>query len=113
VDSRSAGDTTALQTEGDAALAAGGKAQVTASVRPTDDTTMLFGKDWFLGDTVTVVVGSYELAAVVTELGLSVGTDGVRLYGTVGEPKLQTYEQQILANLADQSNRLNNLERYK
>lgn len=113
VDSRSSADSTALQTDGDAALADGGKAQVTASVKPTDDSTMLFGKDWFLGDTVTVVVGSYELAAVVTELGLSVAEDGVRLYGTIGEPKLQTYEQQILANLANQSTRLNNLERYK
>ena len=113
VDSRSSADSTALQTDGDAALADGGKAQVTASVKPTDDSTMLFGQDWFLGDTVTVVVGDYELAAVVTELGLSVAGDGVRLYGTIGEPKLQTYEQQILANLANQSTRLNNLERYK
>lgn len=113
VDSRSGADATALQTSGDSALATDGKAQVTASVKPTDDSTMLFGKDWFLGDTVTVVVGSFELAAVVTELGLSVGEDGVRLYGTVGEPKLQTYQQQILAKLSDQSSRLNNLERFK
>lgn len=113
VDSRDGADSTALATAGDAVLGTEGKAQITASVRPSDDQAMLFGKDWFLGDTVTVVVGSYELAAVVTELALSVQEDGVRLYGTVGEPVLQTYEQQIIARQADLAARMNNLERYK
>ena len=113
VDARDGADSTALATAGDAVLGTDGKAQITASVRPSDDQAMLFGKDWFLGDTVTVVVGSFELAAVVTELALSVNEDGVRLYGTVGEPVLQTYEQQILARQADLTARLNNLERYK
>lgn len=113
VDSRDGADSTALATAGDAALGTDGRAQITASVRPSDDQAMLFGQDWFLGDTVTVVVGSYELAAVVTELALTVQEDGVRLYGTVGEPKLLTYEQQIIARQADLAERLNNLERYK
>jgi Siphovirus ReqiPepy6 Gp37-like protein len=113
VDARDAADSTALATSGDAALATDGKAQITASVKPTDDSSMLFGKDWFLGDTVTVVVGSYELAAVVTELGISCAADGVRLYATVGEPKLQSYEDQIIARQADLAERMNNLERYK
>jgi len=113
VDSRSSTTTAQLQTDGDDRLGTDGRAQVTASIKPTDNTAMLFGRDWFLGDTVTVVVGSYQLAAVVSELALSVNTDGVRLYGTIGEPKLQTYEQQILNIQADLSSRLNNLERYK
>lgn len=113
VDSRDTSDTVALATAGDSALAGDGKAQITATIKPSDDTSMLFNRDWFLGDTVTVVVGTYELAAVVTELGLSVAEDGVRLYGTIGEPKLQTYEQQILAKQQDLANRLNQLERYK
>lgn len=113
VDARDTADATTLATTGDSALATDGRAQITASVRPTDSQSMLFGTDWFLGDTVSVVIGTYELAAVVTELGISVEDDGVRLYGTVGEPKLQTYEQQILAKQADLNARLNQLERYK
>lgn len=113
VDARDAADSTALATSGDSALATDGKAQITASVKPTDDSSMLFGRDWFLGDTVTVVVGSFELAAVVTELGISCAEDGVRLYATVGEPTLQSYENQIIARQADLAERMNNLERYK
>lgn len=113
VDSRDSADSVALATAGDTALASDGKAQISASVKPSDDTAMIFGVDWFLGDTVTVVVGLYELSAVVTELGISISSDGVRLYGTIGEPKLLTYEAQILARQASLNNRLNTLERYK
>jgi len=113
VDSRGSTTTAALQTDGDNLLGTDGKAQITASVKPTDNTAMLFGRDWFLGDTVTAVIGSYQLAAVVSELAIGVDVNGVRLYGTIGEPKLQTYEQQILNQQANLSGRLNNLERYK
>jgi hypothetical protein len=113
IDSRDTSDSVALATAGDSALATDGKSQITASIKPADDTTMLYGIDWFLGDTVTVVIGGYELSAIVTELGISVQEDGVRLYGTVGEPKLQSYESQILSRQADLASRLNNLEKYK
>jgi hypothetical protein len=113
VDSRDSSDATTLATSGDAVLATDGKAQITATVKPSDDQTMLFGQHYFLGDTVTVVVGSYELAAVVTEVGISVAEDGVRLACTIGEPKLQDYESQILNKQAAMASRLNTLERYK
>ena len=113
VDARDTADATTLATSGDAVLATDGKAQITATVKPSDDQTMLFGQHYFLGDTVTVVVGSYELAAVVTEVGISVAEDGVRLACTIGEPKLQDYESQILNKQAALASRLNTLERYK
>lgn len=113
VDARDGADSTTLQTAGDSALATDGKPIVSASVKPTDDSTMLFGVDWFLGDTVTVVVGDYELTSVVNEVGFRVDADGVRLYGTVGEPKQQTYEAQLQKLATTLDNRMNNLERYK
>lgn len=113
VDARDTADATTLATSGDSVLATDGKAQITATVRPSDDQTMLFGQHYFLGDTVTVVVGSYELAAVVTEVGISVADDGVRLACTVGEPVLQDYESQILAKQTNLALRMNSLERYK
>jgi len=113
VDSRDTSDAAALATSGDSVLATDGKAQITATVKPSDDQNMLFGQHYFVGDTVTVVVGSYELAAVVTEVGISVADDGVRLACTVGEPKLQDYESQILNKQAALASRLNSLERYK
>lgn len=113
VDARDSSDATVLATTGDSTLATDGKAQITASVKPSDDQTMLFGLHYFLGDTVTVVVGSYELAAVVTEVGISVADDGVRLACTIGEPVLQDYESQILSKQAALASRLDSLERYK
>lgn len=113
IDSRDSADSTALATAGDALLATDGRPQITASIKPTDDASMLYGVDWFLGDTVTVVVGSYELSAVVTEMALGIEADGIRLAATIGEPKLQTYEQQILSKQADLSARMNNIERFK
>lgn len=113
VDARDTNDPVALATTGNSALATEGRAQITATVTPVDDQSMLFGTDWFLGDLVTVVVGTYELASTVTQLGISVQADGVRLYGTVGEPKTLDYEAQILAKQTDLASRINQLERYK
>jgi len=113
IDGRSSNDIAALATDGDDHLATDGTAQITASVKPTDDSTMRFGKDWFLGDLVSIVVNDFELAAVVSEMGISVQADGVYLQATVGEQKVMTFERQILERQSALLTRMNNLERYK
>lgn len=102
-----------LQAAADEVLVKDGKTQVSASVSPTDDGTMLFGIDWNLGDKVTVVIGSLELVAVVTEVGILISSDGVRIGATVGEPKKLDYETQILSRQANQAVRISKLERTK
>lgn len=102
-----------LQQAGDEALAKDGKTQVSVSISPSDDQTMLFGVDWNLGDKVTCVVGTTELTAVVTEVGLLIDAEGVRLGATVGEPRGLDYETQLLTRQADQALRISKLERTK
>lgn len=102
-----------LQAAADEVLVKEGKTQLTASITPSDDETMLYGVDWNLGDIVTVVIGTLELVAVVTEVGILIGTDGVRIGATIGEPKTLDYETQILSRQADQAVRISKLERTK
>lgn len=102
-----------LQAAADEMLVKDGKTQVTASITPSDDQTMLYGIDWNLGDKVTVVIGDLELVAVVTEVGILISPDGVRIGATVGEPKTLDYETQILSRQANQAARISKLETSK
>ena len=113
IDARNAASTEELQQAGDEQLAKDGKSIVSVSISPTDDSTMLFGKDWNLGDRVSVVVGSLQLASVVTEVGLLIGADGVRIGATVGEPATLDYETQIITKQKIQAQRVSQLERRK
>jgi hypothetical protein len=81
------------------------------SVTPSDDINMRFGVDWYLGDKVTIVVQEIEAQAVVTEIGLAIAEDGVRIGATVGAPIGITYEAKLLAKTADVNKRVGNLER--
>jgi hypothetical protein len=92
-------------------LADQGKTIVEMSVTPSDDLNMRFGVDWYLGDKVTVVINDLEASAVVTEVGISIQGDGVRLAATVGTPVGIDYESRVLAKTATLSQRLSNLER--
>lgn len=112
-DSQSTSDTTELTQAGQEALASDGKTVVSVSISPSDDQTMLFGVDWNLGDKVSVVVGTAELVAVITEVGLVIGSDGVRIGATVGEPRTLDYETQIITRQVSQSLRISQLERRK
>lgn len=110
-DQRSTEDLAELQQAGDEVLVKDGKTIVSVSISPSDDQTMLYGKDWNLGDKVSVVVGDTELQAVVTEVGILISEDGVRIGATVGEPNSNDYETQLLIKQADTALRISSLER--
>lgn len=88
-----------------------GKTIVEMSVTPTDDFSMRFSRDWYLGDKVTVVINQLEASAVVTEVGISIQADGVRLAATVGTPVGIDYEAKVLAKTQQLAQRVSNLER--
>lgn len=88
-----------------------GKTITQMSVTPSDDINMKFGVDWYLGDQVTVVVNDIEASAVVTEIGITIGEDGVRIGATVGTPVATEYETKIIARQAEQEDRISTLER--
>jgi hypothetical protein len=110
-DARQAGTSSELITAGDELLVDGGKTVVQMSVTPTDDTKMVYGVDWGLGDTVTIVANSIEATAVVTEVGIQVSNDGVRIGATVGTPLGVDHESRVLNNNATLAQRVSNLER--
>ena len=110
-DERSTRDSDALIQSGLELLIDQGKTIVESSVSPSDDTTMKFGVDWFLGDQVTVVVNDIEASAVVTEVGISIGSDGVRIGATVGTPVSLDFESKLIRKQVQAEERISQLER--
>jgi hypothetical protein len=110
-DARQAEDLSELEQVGDEALVENGQTIVSLTVTPSDDVRMRYGRDWGLGDIVTVVAGNIETTAVVTEVGLSIREDGVRVGAVVGAPKATDFESRLVAKANDQEKRISNLER--
>ncbi len=111
VDARSANNLAELNTAGDELLVERGKTITEMSVTPSDDVNMVYGVDWFVGDRVTVVNNNIETAAVVTEIGIRIDSDGVRLGATVGTPVGIEFEAKLLAKTNQIDSRVSNLER--
>lgn len=111
IDARGANNSDELETAGDEKLVDNGKTITELSVTPSDDLNMAYGVDWFLGDRVTVVTNEISSTAVVTEVGINIGSDGVRIGATVGTPVGIEFEAKLLAKTNDLDNRLGNLER--
>lgn len=86
IDERSSTDVAELTQKGTEALADGGSTARAAQAVPMEDSALDFGRDWFLGDKVSVIVGGTEMAAVVTGMALKVDSDGYRLGATLGDP---------------------------
>lgn len=111
VDGRGGNDETALIQSANEALVDEGKTIVNTSVTPSDDQTMRYGIDWNLGDKVSVVVGLVETTAVVTEIGLSIAEDGIRIGATLGTPAPADFESKLVNAQINQAQRISNLER--
>lgn len=111
IDSRGSGTAAELQQSGDELLVDEGKTIVNLTVVPSDDQTMVYGVDWSLGDRVSVVAGEVESSAVVTEVGISIQADGVRIGATVGTPAPVDFESKLIQKSTNQETRLSNLER--
>ena len=92
-------------------LADDGITIVNISVSPTDDSNMRYGFDWNLGDIVTVVIDETETQAVVTEVGISIQADGVRVGATVGSVQALDFESKLVQKAATSEQRISNLER--
>lgn len=111
VDARNANNVNELNTAGDELLVDRGKTITEMSVTPSDDVNMVYGVDWFVGDRVTVVNNDVETAAVVTEIGIRIDSDGVRIGATVGTPVGIEFEAKLLAKTNQLDSRVSNLER--
>ena len=111
IDARGANNLDELNTAGDEVLIDKGKTITEMSVTPSNDQTMRYGIEWFLGDKVTVVNNGIETSAVVTEVGIQIASDGVRVGATVGTPIGIDFEAKLLAKTSQLDSRVSNLER--
>jgi hypothetical protein len=110
-DARQSVEISELEQAGDEALADTGKTVVSVSVTPSDNLQMLYGVDWNLGDVVRLAAGDVETTATVTEVGLSIETDGVRLGATLGTPTPFDFETRLVSRVREQEERVSALER--
>lgn len=113
-DSRSSSASTDLAQTGDEILIDKGKTIESISVKPSDDQTMALGRDWGLGDKVTVVVGALEVVKVVSEIAIAVTDEGIKIGATVGDPAVASAadpESVIISSVTQQEARISNLER--
>jgi len=83
----------------------------TLSVTPSDEMTMVYGKDWYVGDIVGVVVDQSELSAVVTQAIITMDTKGVRTAATVGDVVGFDFESRMIASQQDLAKRLAFIEK--
>ncbi|WP_234329640.1 Gp37-like protein [Streptomyces viridochromogenes] len=111
IDERSSTDTAELTQKGTEALADGGMTIKAAQAVPMEDSALDFGRDWFLGDRVSVIVGGAEMAAVVTGMVLKVDSDGYRLGATLGDPAPLSSEAAAASAQKDLESRVSSLER--
>lgn len=111
IDERNTDDSNELEQAGVEALAEGGITLTSIDVVPSSDLTMAYGKDWDLGDLVTVDVGGQEVSALVTTVSMSIGEDGVRVGATVGNPTGVDYEALVTKKQTSTASRVTALER--
>lgn len=85
VDQRQTDDLTELATAGDEALAETGRSGLGVQVTPSDSSNTVFGRDWNLGDVVTVEVDGVESSARVTGVAIKADADGFRVGFVIGD----------------------------
>lgn len=111
VDQRNTAVTAELTQAGLEKLADSGITVTSIDIIPSSDQTMRYGIDWGLGDKVTVVIAGQEVSATVTQVGITVEADGVRVGATVGKPVGVNYEAIMARRQFDTVKRIGQLER--
>ncbi|MEU7570336.1 siphovirus ReqiPepy6 Gp37-like family protein [Micromonospora sp. NPDC049240] len=87
IDQRQTDDWDELRQAGMEVLTEEGFSTLSIQAVPAEDTlTMEFGRDWNLGDRVTVVVEGQELVAVVAGCVIKLNADGLKVGVAIGDP---------------------------
>lgn len=105
VDQRQTNDKGELLQAGIEALAEGGKTYMKVKAIPLEDSAAIYGRDWRLGDKITVIIDDTEYEDVVSGVALKINGDGV-----VGAVKIGLEEERdVYRNLR---RRISHLERH-
>lgn len=107
VDRRDTADTTELDKAGLEAVTAGVK-PVVVTFTPVDTEGQAFGRDWDVGDTVTVRAGDLSVVDQVREVHVTIDAKGVSIVPTVGSV---TGGLPLFRTVAGLDRRLRQLER--
>jgi microcystin-dependent protein len=100
-----------LQQAGDEDLAADGFTATSVKAIPADETTMLYGKDWENGDSVTVVIDEQETVSTVTQVALVANKSGAMIGAAIGDVTGFDADAAIAARVEDTERRVGALER--
>ncbi|AVE00402.1 minor tail protein [Streptomyces phage OzzyJ] len=84
-DQRNTNEDDELDDSGMEILEEEGFTSVSAQAVPMEDSAVEFGRDWTMGDRVSVVVNDQELTAVVTGMILRATSDGFRVGAVIGD----------------------------
>ena len=111
VDQRQESDSTKLTQAGTDLLNESGGTITSMDVVPTNDTTMTYGTDFYLGDKVTVAVAAQQVTGIVSTVQVSVAEDGVRVGCTIGNPVGFDYEAVLSKRQVDTTAGVSALQR--
>ncbi len=100
-----------LQQAADEKLAESGFTKVGVQVVPMDGESMQFGRDWKMGDRVTVVVGDGEYVSVVTGYKVRIDRTGAYLSADLGDPTDFDPNVALRSRVQQSQSRLSALER--
>ncbi len=109
IDQRSEDDPAELVAAGKEALDKDGYSVVSAQAVPADDNFVTFGKEWNLGDRVSVTVQDQELKVDVTGYVLKANSDGFRVGVVIGDPS--TFASNLPARVSGVESRISAIER--
>lgn len=110
-DQRQTNDTASLEQAGDEDLADGGFTATNVSVVPGTESDLEFGKDWNLGDPITVVVEGQETTSTVTEATVLADAKGLRIGMGIGDVAGFNITAALEGRVDDTARRVSALER--
>ncbi|MFJ6183771.1 siphovirus ReqiPepy6 Gp37-like family protein [Streptomyces sp. NPDC092295] len=111
VDQRNTDKWDELQQAGDEAMEEAGFTAINVQAVPMEDTTMRFGREWGLGDKVSVVVDGQELKSNVTGAVLRADNDGFRVGALLGDATGFNADAALAKRVTNTEARVSQLER--
>lgn len=111
IDQRSSDTLAQLVQAGQEEVQTNGRTTYSLKVTPSDDSTMIFNRDWFVGDRVGVVVDDQPVTDVVSEAIIALSDGGLKLGATVGDPVGYDWEAEMQRRVTDHEARIALLER--
>lgn len=114
MDARGSADPDEVEQKGDEALLAGGATTTAVKLTPSDDQTMLFMRDWEVGDRIAVILpssgGAAPFTPVVTAAAIVAGAGRAALGMSIGDTSQMSDKSATVSKVASTTQRVEDLE---